>query len=210
MLSRLDDIIYPNRCEVIEIEASQRYIYPIFKNGSGSITEYAKIQKYRYLINEQIQNLTTIDVVLRDPVSRFVSGVNTYVFNTLKQHPNLDLNTVLYFVENYLFLNRHYSPQLGWLVNLNRYAKKDTVIRMRGMESILDYTPMSMRPIEEQLLTDNQINQLKINIHNQTYIQLDTLLLELVGQDLTFIEILEYIKNKNPIAYLKLKCIALD
>jgi len=33
MLSRLDDVIYPNRCEVIEIEPSQRYIYPIFKNA---------------------------------------------------------------------------------------------------------------------------------------------------------------------------------
>ena len=132
------------------------------------------------------------------------------MFNTLKEHPNLDLNTVLYFVENYLFLNRHYSPQLSWLVNLNRYAKKDTVLRMRGMESILDYTPMSMRPIEEQVLTDNQINQLKINIHNQTYIQLDTLLLELVGQDLTFKEILAYLKQQDPQAYQKLQCIALD
>ena len=210
MLSRLDDIIFPNRCEVIEIPPLQRFVYPIFKNGSSSLTEYARQQGYKTLLNEQIKQISIIDVVLRDPVSRFVSGVNTYVFNTLKEHPNLDLNTVLYFVENYLFLNRHYSPQLSWLVNLNRYAKKDTVLRMRGMESILDYTPMRMRPIEEQLLTDNQINQLKINIHNQIYIQLDTLLLELVGQDLAFIEILEYIKNKNPIAYLKLKCVALD
>ena len=42
------------------------------------------------------------------------------------------------------------------------------------------------------------------------YQQLDHLLLELVGKEITINEILEYIKNKNPIAYLKLKCIALD
>jgi hypothetical protein len=210
MLSRIDEIIYPNRCEVIEIEPSQRYIYPIYKNGSGSITEYANIQKYRYLFNEQIRNLNTIDIIIREPVSRFVSGVNTYVFNTLKEHPNLDLNTVVYFVENYLFLNRHYSPQLGWLLNLNRYTKKDVVVRVRGMASISDYTPVHIRPNEKQVLTDNQINHLKNNVHNQTYIQLDNLLLELVGQDLTFMEILEYIKNKNPTGYLKLKCVALD
>jgi hypothetical protein len=37
MLSQLDHIIYPDRCEVYEIVPSQRYFYPIFKNGSSSI-----------------------------------------------------------------------------------------------------------------------------------------------------------------------------
>ena len=95
MLSRLDDIIYPNRCEVIEIEASQRYIYPIFKNGSGSITEYAKIQKLKILINEQIRKLSDINVIIRNPQERFISGFNTYVYNTKQENSQLDLDTIM-------------------------------------------------------------------------------------------------------------------
>ena len=55
MLSRIDEIIYPNRCEVIEFMDPQRFVYPIFKNGSSSIREYATQQNYKTLINEQIK-----------------------------------------------------------------------------------------------------------------------------------------------------------
>jgi hypothetical protein len=210
MLSRLDDIIYPNRCEVIEIEASQRYIYPIYKNGSGSIKWHAVDKKYKSLFNEQIQKLSKIDIILRDPLSRFVSGVNTYVFNTKRDNPTLDIDTILYFVENYLFLNRHYSPQLGWLINLSKYTNKDTQLKLYSMESLTEFTPLTIIPDEGKILDLSTIERLKTNVHNNMYLRLDNLLLELVGQELTFTEILEYLKNKDPQAYKKLSCTVLD
>lgn len=206
MLSRLDDIIYPNRCEVIEIEASHRYIYPIFKNGSSSITEYAAKQKYKILLNEQIKRIDTIDVVLREPAARYVSGIKTFVHNIKRDNPALDLATILYFAENYLFLNRHYAPQLSWLVQLSRYTTADTKLKLVGMESLGDYTPLSVSP-PETVAIDYKISS---NIHNEMYIRLDNLLMNLIGQELTFTEILEYIKQQDPVAYQKLKCIALD
>lgn len=210
MLSRLDDIIYPNRCEVIEMEASQRYIYPIYKNGSGSIKWYAVDKKYKSLLNEQLQKLQSIDVIIRDPLTRFISGVNTYVFNTKRDNPKLDINTILYFVENYLFLNRHYSPQLGWLINLSRYIDKNTKLNLYGMESLAEFTPLTIVPDEKKILDADVIQRLNTNIHNEIYLRLDKQLFNLIGQQLTFTEILKYIKVQDPIAYSKLKCIALD
>jgi hypothetical protein len=206
MLSRLDDIIYPNRCEVIEIEASHRYIYPIYKNGSSSITEHAAHQKYKILLNEQIKRISTIDVVLREPTARYISGIKTFVHNTKRDNPSLDLATILYFAENYLFLNRHYAPQLSWLVQLSKYITNGTKLKLVGMESLIDYTPLSISPPETVSVEYN----IDINIHNEMYIRLDNLLMNLIGKELTFKEILDYLKQQDPVAYQKLKCIALD
>jgi len=198
MLSRLDDIIYPNRCEVIEIEASQRYIYPIFKNGSGSITEYAKIQKLKILINEQIRKLSDINVIIRNPQERFISGFNTYVYNTKQENSQLDLDTIIYFAETYLFLNRHYAPQFSWLINLTRYTSKTTKLYLSGMDRLKEFTPLNVKPKEIMLLSTEVIHRLNSNIHNEMYLRIDNLLLNLVGESMTFDEILKYLKEKDP------------
>jgi hypothetical protein len=209
MLSRLDEIIYPNRCEVLEIVPSQRYIYPIYKNGSSSITEYAQQQGYKTLLNQQISKLTTIDVVLRNPFDRYISGIKTFVYTTKANNTELDAPTILWFAENYLFLNRHYAPQLSWLINLNRFTKAK--LKFYGMGQLSQFTPLNVKPFEDVPLVDDiVIERLRGNIHNEMYQRLDTLLLELIGQEVTFQEVLEYLESKDKIAFQKLKCIALD
>jgi len=208
MLSRLDDIIYPNRCEVIEIEASQRYIYPIFKNGSSSLIGHARQQNYKILINEQIKAAPIIDVILRDPLPRYISGTQTFVHDIKKENPTLDVDTILYFAENYLFLNRHYAPQLSWLINLSRYA--DAKLRLHNMDTLSTFTPLSWTPPKDIQFDQTVLDRLSNNIHNEMYLRLDNLLLQLIGQELTFKEILAYLKQQDPQAYQKLSCIALD
>ena len=208
MLSRLDDIIYPNRCEVIEIEASQRYIYPIFKNGSSSLLEHARQQNYKILINEQIERAPIIDVILRDPLSRYISGTQTFVHDIKKENPTLDVDTILYFAENYLFLNRHYAPQLSWLINLSQYA--DAKLRLHSMEALSTFTPLTWTPPKDIQFDQTVLDKLSNNVHNEMYLRLDNLLLQLIGQELTFKEILAYLKKQDPQAYQKLSCIALD
>jgi len=210
MLSRLDDIIYPNRCEVIEIEASRRYIYPIFKNGSSSLYEHARQNKCKILLNNQIKRISKIDVILRDPIQRFLSGFNTYVFNTKRDNPQLDVDTIIYFAEEYLFLNRHYAPQLSWIVNLSKYINNNTILKLNNMESMSNFTNISIKPIEANMLSDKVIDRLTNNLHNEMYQRLDRCLLELVGQEITFSDILTYLRNQDPKAYLKLQCIAPD
>jgi hypothetical protein len=210
MLSRIDDIIYPNRCEVVEFKDLQRFVYPIFKNGSSSLREYANQQNYKILFNEQIRKLSTIDVILRDPMDRFLSGFNSYVYNTKTENPNLDLDTIIYFAETYLFLNRHYAPQLSWLINLFKYTNNQAVLHLHDMFSLNKFTPLSIKSNETNMLSPEVVNRLKNNIHNEMYQRLDYLLLELVGKDVTADEILVYLKSQDPIAYSKLSCIALD
>jgi hypothetical protein len=210
MLSRIDEIIYPNRCEVIEFSDPQRFVYPIFKNGSTSLTEHAKHQGCKVLLNEQIKRIPTVDVILRDPTSRFISGVNTFVCHTKQENPNLDLDTIIYFAENYLFINRHYAPQLSWLLNLKRYLHANAKLRLHDMTALSTFTPLTSNPIEENLLNIQVVERLKTNIHNEMYIRLDSLLLQLVGSEMSIIDIMTYLHEQDPIAYSKIKCTALD
>lgn len=210
MLSRIDEIIYPNRCEVVEFSDPQRFVYPIFKNGSSSLTEYARQQGYKTLLNEQIKRISIIDVVLRDPTDRFLSGFNTYVYNTKQANPQLDVDTIIYFAENYLFLNRHYAPQLSWIINLSKYTNSQAVLHLHDMTSLNKFTPLSIKPNETNMLSPEDVNRLKNNIHNEMYQRLDHLLLELIGKEVTVVEILAHLKSQDPVAYSKLSCTALD
>jgi hypothetical protein len=210
MLSRIDEIIYPNRCEVIEFMDPQRFVYPIFKNGSTSLLEHAKHQGCKVLLNEQIKRIPTVDVILRDPITRFISGTNTFVCHTKQENPNLDLDTIIYFAENYLFLNRHYAPQLSWLLNLKQYLHANAKLRLHDMTALSTFTPLTSNPIEENLLNTRVVERLKTNIHNEMYIRLDSLLLQLVGREMSFVDIMEYLHEQDPTAYSKIKCTALD
>ncbi len=210
MLSRIDEVIFPNRCEVLEFSNPQRFVYPIFKNGTSSMMIYPNEPNPKKLISHQIKQCDLIDVILRDPEERFVSGVNTFVYNLLRDVPSLDKNTIMYFVENYLFLNRHYAPQVSWLVNLNRFTKTECKLNLHNMSKLTEYTTTNHSPPEDKILTSEEIERLKNNTHNQIYKQIDEYLLMLIGESLTFKEIMDHIKSKDLAAFQKLKCIALD
>jgi hypothetical protein len=208
MFSQIDDIIFPDRCEVIIMDNNP--VYPIFKNGSSSLLRHAEASKHKILVNNQIQRLSKINIILREPEYRFLSGINSFIFNLKKENPKLDLQTILYFAENYLFLNRHYAPQLSWLMNLNRFSNKNAVFHLQGMEDLAKYTPLVVLPEEKNLLDSKTLDRLRTNIHKEMYIRLDNVLLQLVGQKLTFKEIVQCLKEQDSVAYSKLKCIALD
>ena len=78
------------------------------------------------------------------------------------------------------------------------------------MESLKEFTPVTITPNEEKILSLDVIERLKNNIHNEMYIRLDKLLVSLIGKELTFKEILMYLKNQDPVAYSKLSCTVLD
>jgi hypothetical protein len=201
MLSHLDSIIFPDRCEVIEIVPSQRYVYPIFKNGKSSLYHYANTHKCRLLINEQIKKVNSIDVILRDPYERFTSGINTFVQMTVRDRPELDAETILWFAQNYLFLNRHYAPQFLWLINLARYTNPNTKLNFLGMEQLTHITHLNDKPVGVLPATEQLVDQLKNIPTNEMYQRIDQILLNSVGQSLQFDQLIQHIQQQDSTAY---------
>jgi hypothetical protein len=202
MLSYLDCIIFPDRCDVIEVIPSQRYVYPIFKNASSSLHYQAIHSNWRIIINEQIKKLSHIEVILRDPQQRLVSGFNTFVQNVLHNNPELDQDTVVWFAKNYLFLDRHYCPQFFWLINLARYLSPDTVLTFRPMDSVADIT--SLHKLPEGITPPTQEMQQQANsIPNiEMYQRLDQILFDqCLGQSMTFGQVLNSLHQQDPTAY---------
>lgn len=202
MLSHLDRSIFPDRCEVIEVIPSQRYVYPIFKNGSTTLFWEARQLGWKIKFNEQIKKLKSIDVVLREPHERFVSGISTFVQHTIRDNPDLDLNTVIWFAKNYLFLNRHYCPQFLWLVNLAKYLGTDAQLNFIGMEDIKSITDSVTQPLGITAPDPTLISQVEDLPHNKMYQQIDNILFQdCIGKSMTFNEVIKYIQQADPVVY---------
>jgi hypothetical protein len=194
MLSNLDSIIFPDRCEVIEVVPSQRYVYPIFKNGQSSLMVEAKKSNWKIYLNEQIKKINGIDIFLRDPEERLVSGLSSFVLTTLRDNPNLDQATVQWFAENYLYLNRHYAPQFLWLVNLARYIDPDCVLNFLSMNDIDTVTSLH----EQSFVKLNLTTQLK---NKEMYQRIDNVLFDSIGTSMTFGQLVKHIQKTDTCAY---------
>jgi hypothetical protein len=202
MLSHLDCIIFPDRCEVIEVVPSQRYVYPIFKNASSSLYFQAKQSHSKIIINEQIKKLKNIEIILHNPRQRFVSGINTFTQHVMRDYPELDQKTVLWFAKKYLFLDRHYCPQFFWLINLFRYMSIDTVLTFKHMDDIKTYTQFHKKPPGILPVTE-EIAQETYSLPNiEMYQRLDQLLfVDCMNQALTFEQVLSRLRKLDPTAY---------
>lgn len=203
MLSQLDNVIFPDRCDVYEVVPSQRFVYPIYKNGSSSLYDTG----FRLLEHDEIKNIPVIDVYVRDPYDRFITGVNTF----LQQNANFDRDTVLHFVSQYLFLNRHFCPQFHWLLNLQRFT--NAKIKINPIESLNEITSFTSNQSKDNSLYNyfRQVDKV------QFYLSIDRVLTEdLLGRTVTFKLIVQTIKHKYPEIYKEIiqrsvdLCSALD
>ena len=200
MLSHLDRILFPDRCEVIEIEPSQRYVYPIFKNGSSNLFLAAEANGWRIKLNEQIKHLTDIDIVVRNPEERFISGVNTYVQLTVESNPELDPATVLWFAKNYLFLNKHYCPQFHWILHLSRYTNNEARLNFISMDNIKSITSIN-EPLNIVAVTPVLQQQLTNLKNNEMYQRIDEIIFGCIGSSMTFKQLIQHIKISDSESY---------
>lgn len=198
MFNPIDNNLFPENCAVIEI-ADNRFVYPIFKNGSTALREYALRNRCRVLMNNQIKNISTVEVFVRDPLTRFVSGANTVVEFVMRDNPELDRTTVKFFVKNFLFLNRHYSPQIYWLINLARFSNKNLKLTFKDYQDIRLILDEEQAPlITQKVFTVEEIQNDPIV---KGYIELDSVLVESIGQTLTFSELTDRIRLQAPTIY---------
>jgi hypothetical protein len=66
------------------------------------------------------------------------------------------------------------------------------------MDSLKEFTPLNISPPEKKILSQEVVDRLNTNIHNEMYLRIDNLLLNLVGQAMTFEEIVTYLKEQDP------------
>ena len=189
MLSFIDPILFPDECEVLEV-APDRYVYNIFINGSSSLRESG----FRILSLDEVAKLSHVEVYVREPFDRYVGGVQKYLSDL---DSKIDHQTVLSMVDEFLFLNRHFSLQFHWLVNLRRHCNPSITIRpLRDLGYLTSQTRHVM-PRDPKL-----IQHFKNHDRLWFYLHLDKILTEdLLGQTVTFKDILNSIKNKYPEQY---------
>lgn len=189
MISYLDPILFPDEILVIEL-TKNRYVYPVFKNGSSSLFEEAE----NVLSLEQIKKIEHVEVFVREPFERFVSGVQTY----LRLNPHLDRATALTMIDEYLFLNRHFTLQFHWIMNLVRF-NPDVWMLFRPMSELDTATDLTWNALtRDQTLVDYFSENEKLWF----YLQLDKVLTEdFIGQSVKMNMILAHIKVNYPLLY---------
>lgn len=186
MLSYIDPILFPDECEVLEI-SSGHHVYNIFINGSSSLRESG----FRKLSIQEVSKLTHVEVYVREPFDRYIGGVQKYLNDIDSSH---DRGTVLAMIKEFLFLNRHFSLQFHWLVNLRRHC--DPLITIKPLQDLgfLTTKTVHVMPRDPELVEYFQN-------HDRLwyYLQLDRVLTQdLVGQTVRFKDIVNHIESRYP------------
>ena len=187
MLSYLDPILFPDQCQILEV-GPDRYVYPIFKNGSSSLLA-ANPRALNYF---EMRELRTVEVFLREPFERYISGVQTY----LRQNTHLDRATALTMIDEYLFLNSHFSLQFHWIVNLQKFT--DAWMYFRPIEELHTATEHTWNVLARDEVL---VNYFGGNQKLKYYLQLDKILYEdFMGQPVPLKQIVRFIQtNHHPL-----------
>jgi hypothetical protein len=143
-----------------------------------------------------------ITVFLRDPRDRFLSGVNTFLQHLDAEGNMLDQHTVLYFVNRYLFLNRHYAPQFFWLLNLMRFSGPNTLIKFQDISKISTLTHIHSHAEVEPITTElkekiQQFDWSKLEL----YFYLDQILLNHLEQTVNLQDLIRHIQTNHSELY---------
>jgi hypothetical protein len=197
MRTALDTELFPNLCEVVFLPLHNQWVYLIQKNGNSSLREQQARDNFAVFTNDQIRVLDYVDVYIRNPRDRYVSGVNTYLQHLQRDHPELDSATAFWFAKRYKFLNTHYLPQFHWLANISRYLRSDTKIRLRNFRDFSNVVDVRFRSILKPA-TEDFVTELLKNDHNiELWLYLDQILLDLEGQEFTWAELLDHYRRNH-------------
>ena len=161
-------------CEVVGI--GRHTVYPIFRNGSSSLREAADTT----YINDQIKDCEHIQILLRDPAIRFISGINEYC-----RQNKLDVRQTWSMVEQDKVNDRHFCPQFVWLIHLSKfYRGKVTLLPFTDIKKITDIKKAELAWME------------KISVDPiKKFVDIDYELMKLIGQTLELEQIIRKYKN---------------
>ena len=121
--------LFGRQCRVIRI--GDDHILPIFKNATASMDPGHRTRKR--VIDHDITDLDKVIVFLREPESRFKSGVNT-----VAEELGIATSELVNKIMTETYSDWHYVPQFVWLCHLYKYFKND--VEFRGMDRVKEYT----------------------------------------------------------------------
>ena len=162
-------------CEVVKIK--DLYVYPIFKNGSTELLA----QKDKLIINNDIKNLKSIVVILREPTERFISGVNKVAFENSRP-----VAETMSKIKNNKLIDLHFAPQFIWLLHLKKYFDGDIQFApMYTLDRLLpkkskdwkDYKKIKVEPIKKFIEVDEKL--IKKYLHKTP--RLETVIRDLIN-----------------------------
>lgn len=199
MRTALDTELFPDLCEVVEMPLHNQCVFLIQKNGNSSLKAQQARDNLAVFTNDEILALDYVDVYIRNPRDRYVSGVNTYLQHLQRDYPELDLSTAFWFAKRYKFLNTHYLPQFYWLANLSQYLRNDTKIRFRKLQDLKQITKFDSGPREIIKPSAEFVETLfKDDSSIELWLFLDQILLDLAGQQLTWQQVLDHYQLNYP------------
>ena len=184
MLDYQGKILFPDDIEVLEMIPQCQFVYQIFKNGSSSLHR----TPHRVVDKQELSTIENITVFVRNPHERFLSGVQTYIHKLGKKY---DPETVLHLISQNLYLNRHFCPQLYWILNLRRFTSATlNIFPISELSTVTDYKEnTSIFNVEIKKYFSNNP---KILYYNEMD---EVLTVNLIGKTVTFDEILTTLKE---------------
>lgn len=197
MFTPLDNELFPEDCRVVHMPLCDQWIYWIQKNGTSSLRKECKLNNLNLYRNEEIKELSTVDIYIRDAESRYISGISTFVEFTLRDNPSLNKETAIWFAKKYKFLNRHYLPQFFWLLNLSRYLDRDCVLRFHDFENFNSVTQFNVIPTTWSVDDDFKEKILKDNHNMALWFFVDQILKDLSGQSLTWDQLIQHYRLQH-------------
>jgi len=195
MLTSLDAMLFPDDCEVVEILPHNRCIYLVQKNGSSSLRTDAANQRWKIFRNHDLYDLTYVDIYIRHPQERYLSGVNTFVQHLMRDNPDLDKSTCMTLALKYSFLNRHYLPQWHWVVNLARFLQPSCQLRLHPLAALKDITNLHRRSDVVPLTEFEEKWMLSRCGNLDLWFLMDQILLDNCGQEFTWKELKKIYQN---------------
>jgi hypothetical protein len=157
-----------------------------------------EVKGWHWVPESQLSSIMDpVQVFVRDPRSRFVSGVNTYLQHLQAEGNDLDQHTTLYFVNRYLFLNRHFAPQFFWLLNLARHVPNVQV----SLCDLSEISQLTDRHSNGEIQSVTEELQTKIAGFDwsklELYYYLDDILLEHRGKTVAVHDLIAHVYNQH-------------
>jgi hypothetical protein len=198
MRTALDTELFPELCEVVQLPLHNQWVYLIQKNGSSSLRHQQSRDNLAVFTNNEISALDYVDVYIRNPRARYVSGINTYLQHLQRDHPELDYLTAFWFARRYKFLNTHYLPQFHWLANLSQYMRPDAKIRLRNFDDFGKVTDICDDAKVTKFTPEFVDTLFQDDSSIELWLYLDQILLDLAGQEMTWQQLVDYYQHNHP------------